>query len=965
MEQDINQLFDKIEQQKAAIGDSNTPSTQDEWITKLRAEAGLAPHTPQPSVPVSSPVPWNNGDLQRMLPESQYPVDPNVPVTPYQYTPPKGSAFDEALLGLNSGMQQIARVPNAAIAMGGNLVKQLGAEKVGQSIQDFGRTGMDYWQPGPESAPRIGKIEDVQSAKDLIDYLAYAGGQFAPQVALAYATGGAGALGGRAIAQRMIPEAFGKLAMPVERAIAETAARKMVTQGAMVGTGLGSTAMETEQIASMQLAKNKELDAIRALPFAVLAGATEIIPVFSLLKRTGIGSKILTNMGVGSAEQAMRTPGFISLVKEGAMGFVKQGTVGGTQEITQTVLERAGVKGLSLTDAEAMSDYLNAGVTGFGLEGLTGGAGGMFKPVQPQFNQQKGGAALTDVIRNIHQGQQTQEAAPVVKSGGNGSGGGIDLTAPLGSNLTPEQTKYLNITEQAKEAGPEVLQPTGSPNDMLPVQTQATGDFDSEGNRINKNAGTIQMAAAQPDTIAGPEGVIEQIVQDKDNALSSSGPAVNIIEADSTKKQVFSEPAVDTAGPSVATGNVASTQGPIDLAAKTPQEKMPPKMGELVNRATEAAKTIEDNTSLNADVNPFTGEMVVNDPGKKMNLFRQDGKPYSHDGQNWIIPPSEISKLIPHLMKDYSLPDTSKGLINAAKDALGREELPQGTPVANTPESISTASGISAAPVISSAPGELALNPAIHSLGGFVPAASTDVAHTPELMGSTIEATQRAADNLAQAALPAVDAVEDRGQLAVRKAPSTLGPIEGAVQGEGKSLTAVTLRMKNDLVELLGAGDKDAAGNIISERPESRGDIGLRRQQGNVWGDTKKVPGHSVKEVIRLGTYTPEVRGILEPIKKIMSQGETFWSSGRTAYRFNADNHYDANADVLNLWKKTRDIIAPNPHINAGVVFSNLVKNQGYAGYVFNAEPTGQERWSATFSPVTIEKNLGVKTKKK
>jgi hypothetical protein len=945
-ERDVSQILEDL---KKTSSGTSTPTTQDEWIAKLRADAGPS----ESYAPPVSPDLWKPEDLQRMLPEAEYPVPADWKPPAYQYTPSKGSVMDEFARGMESGLRGIASAPNAAIAMAGNLVKQVGATNVGQAVEDFGRTGMDYWKPDPRfnNAPRVTKIEDVQGTKDLVDYLAGAAGQFAPQVGLSVMGGGLGAFGGKALAQRMLPNAFSQF----PTAASTAAAGKMINRGIMAGVGATGMAQENEQIASMQLEKNQKLDAFRAIPFAALAGATEIVPVVSLLKRTGMGNQILKRLGVNTLEDAvMRGPGIVPLVKSIVAGGMKMAGIEAGQEGIQTELERAGVEGMSLTDAEARSDVLNSMIQGGFLGLVTGGAGGSVVPVRP--NMQRSGQRLSDIFQT---GGELVDQQPLSAAGQplNPSGQANDL--PVGTDLA--NLPDADLTYLGRREHPPVS-PLGlpEPSNMLPEPV------DSLGNKI-PYSGSVPPAPELGPTQRtwfpyGSEG--------DETAYPTSSAARQVDLTQSPARP----PATGTTTPSA----------PVDLTSPQPQTMVTPAIAKTIDETSRISSMLDETTILDTQVHPTTGDLVVLDPDQSLaGIMQNRGALFNEAYRSWVVPRSKINDLIPELQATAPAPTphpSSQSLAQTASNAINQQvqfgDQVERSEKKRTPPKTFSELG----------PLEMAINAAaaaqpeesLSQPGTLdIPEKTALQRDNQDRMNAMLEAAGLGAGRLAakgqEAVQPEAIAEPRTGITMPDKLPATLettgqdegrlaarnktGPPEGLVNTGIEPPTAIHRSFFNKLRRLMAPGQRDAGGKIIAPNPESRTDIGARMNSG--FGMPTAVKGFSASEVEKLSTYTPELRGVVEPEEIIMSNGEAFRHSGRTAYRYNIPNHYNADLDPLGLWKQTAMIHAANSHAHPGVIFSNLVKKHGYSGYVFNFDKEGKERWVATFTPVKIQENLG------
>ncbi len=197
-------------------------------------------------------------------------------------------------------------------------------------------------------APNVGSYKDINNLNDALHYATYGVATNIPNILVALAGGGAGAVIGKKVAATAVKD--------LTEEAAKSTIKKYMQRGAMTGAGLSSIGMETGTIASDQATETGAVHPVSAIIGGIAAGALDFIPEWYLMKRMGwFGDEVKGALG-----------------KRVASGFMKQVAMEAPTEAAQSAIERAAVPGKSVSNREAWDEYIDS----FILGGLTGGVAG-------------------------------------------------------------------------------------------------------------------------------------------------------------------------------------------------------------------------------------------------------------------------------------------------------------------------------------------------------------------------------------------------------------------------------------------------------------------------------------------------------------------------------------------------------------------------------------------------------------
>lgn len=272
----------------------------------------------------------------------------------------------------------VSGVQSGLVASRG-LARTLAGDEGGQA--DLQRA-VDISERAAAEGPRIQRIEDIDGVGTALEYARNVAVQQLPNVALIAGTGGLagaarGAVGGlarraaiRSAGERAAVRQAGEGAVTARAAdqAAATVARRLpagapASQTAQrLGAAAGGTTLQAGQMAEAALddtqgGSDRER-AAKAVGGAVVTGAVEALPIMALMRRYGLAP----------AEDAAKAVARGPLLQRIATQAAKQGAQESATELAQTVGELATHKWIndtvSLTDADAFSQYVNAAVGG-------------------------------------------------------------------------------------------------------------------------------------------------------------------------------------------------------------------------------------------------------------------------------------------------------------------------------------------------------------------------------------------------------------------------------------------------------------------------------------------------------------------------------------------------------------------------------------------------------------------------
>ncbi|MED5607771.1 LPD38 domain-containing protein [Pseudomonas sp. JH-2] len=278
--------------------------------------------------------------------------------------PERPSISGEFSKGIGAGVDSLQGTLYGLAGLAGDAA---GAE----GLRDWGLEGYQRnQQEATESAPAVGRFEDVHGAHDAALYAAQGLGQLVPFAASSVATGGIGGAVAK-VAGRKAVERFAEnqVAKGVARATAEKAAKaygnKLAERGAMAGVAANSVGTEQGSIYGDIYDKTGQYAPGTAAAYGAAAGALDALPEVGLISR-------LAGRGTGGI----------------ARQTLKQAGAEGATEGAQTAVENLAVQRVDPNhhafDQQGVSDIANASLIGALGGGVAGGgaaaAGRLRKP---------------------------------------------------------------------------------------------------------------------------------------------------------------------------------------------------------------------------------------------------------------------------------------------------------------------------------------------------------------------------------------------------------------------------------------------------------------------------------------------------------------------------------------------------------------------------------------------------------
>lgn len=304
--------------------------------------------------------------------------DPNAPVDPAISTNPEQleRARQQAVYDTSSESGRAIRQGTEGIRATGYAARGLARVLAGDDagVEDL-RESQRVQQAADEFGPRVQNLDDIQGVGDAAEYARNVTLGQLPNIAVAAASGGTGAVGRAglgALARNTAARAAGEVA---ERAVGRTLAREVgesvlsreLRQGTALGGAAGGTFLQTSSAPDAVLdpegSGSLQERAGKAAIGAVATGAIEALPVMSLFRKYGLGA----------AEDAVTG----SVLKRAGRAALSQGASEAATEVTQTAGERLAHKWINdnvqVIGPDAYGDYLNAAAGGF-LGGAVFGA---------------------------------------------------------------------------------------------------------------------------------------------------------------------------------------------------------------------------------------------------------------------------------------------------------------------------------------------------------------------------------------------------------------------------------------------------------------------------------------------------------------------------------------------------------------------------------------------------------------
>lgn len=287
------------------------------------------------------------------LPETTLDERPSLrtPIrTPRQYTP--YDTRTEFQKGLESGRRRFEGGLRGAVAMGATA---LGADEFARSQA---RTAAEVMVPQPQDAPRISDINQVESFKDLWDYVEYGLGSTVASTAAGTATGGV---------------------VGAARGLTAGAA----AAGALSGAEQGG-ALFAEEVQRLPDRDPREIAAASAVAGAGM-GALDALPLVRAFDRLGagrMGRRIVTNAFKSAGEEGA-TEGAQTLIERNTRAFLDDN--------------------YDVFDEEGRNELLNAVAMGGLIGGGLGGASGVL-PSSP-FRDRVADLEAEDELRRLRVGK--------------------------------------------------------------------------------------------------------------------------------------------------------------------------------------------------------------------------------------------------------------------------------------------------------------------------------------------------------------------------------------------------------------------------------------------------------------------------------------------------------------------------------------------------------------------------------
>jgi len=363
-------------------------SITDPWDNKSHGLADiLAPKPVATPAGGSSATPIfdqiNQGQGQSMA-DLLYPKRPSPVEAPP--APKNPTMAGELGKGIMQGLYQMKEMGGGLLALTGEALKSASSvmEPIAEPIKGYGidvltgaQKDMEKYQGAVPSYKNIGGVQDA------LYYLSHGVGTLLPMVGMSMVSGGIGAAAGKAIAKNYVTTLATQLA---SRGVAKEAINEAVKQGllrglergALLGGGASSLAMEAGGITGEVVREKQEIEPGRIMAGALPAAALDVLPQFSLIKRTGI----LQRLGLSKLESEL-TEEAAKKIPHSFLGRIgkeagKQFLMEAPTEAMQSVLERWAER-KDLTAPESIDDYIDSFLIGGAGGALFGGLGGAFE----------------------------------------------------------------------------------------------------------------------------------------------------------------------------------------------------------------------------------------------------------------------------------------------------------------------------------------------------------------------------------------------------------------------------------------------------------------------------------------------------------------------------------------------------------------------------------------------------------
>jgi len=258
--------------------------------------------------------------------------------------------------GVSSGIDQLQGMGYGLAALAGDAIGSEG-------LREFGLEGYERnVQEAQENAPRIGRVEDVESFGDFTDLVSGTLGQLVPTAAAMATGGGLAGMAVKSAARNQITKLAGE-ALAKRVALAQTAGTFGASMGMATGGIYGDVASEGAEGAGAILP---------ALAGGAASGALDALPILRLGKAFGFGGELKKKI-VGKIGERIAKEG-------GKQAFIE----GGTEALQSTIEEatKAFIMERGLPD-DMGSILLNSVVAGAIGGSVMGGATGAIAGESP------------------------------------------------------------------------------------------------------------------------------------------------------------------------------------------------------------------------------------------------------------------------------------------------------------------------------------------------------------------------------------------------------------------------------------------------------------------------------------------------------------------------------------------------------------------------------------------------------
>jgi len=288
--------------------------------------------------------------------------------------------------GIMQGLYQMKEMGGGLLALTGEALKSVSSvmEPIAEPIKGYGidvMTGAQKDMKPYEGA--VPSYKNIGGVQDALYYLSHGVGTFLPMVGMSMVSGGIGAAAGKAIAKNYVTTLATQLA---SRGVAKETINEAVKKGllrglergALLGGYASSLAMEAGSITADVVREKQEIEPGRIMAGALPAAALDVLPEFSLIKRTGLLQRLgLSKLEIELTEEAVKKVphSFLGRIgKEAGKQFLMEAPT----EAMQSVLERWAER-KDLTAPESIDDYIDSFLIGGAGGALFGGLGGAFE----------------------------------------------------------------------------------------------------------------------------------------------------------------------------------------------------------------------------------------------------------------------------------------------------------------------------------------------------------------------------------------------------------------------------------------------------------------------------------------------------------------------------------------------------------------------------------------------------------